>query len=60
MTRAEHLRWAKDRAFTSLTSDLGKHPDTTGHPGIELMTMLAMSGDFDRPGRLREYIEGFR
>lgn len=71
MTGAEHLRWAKDRALeyanhgdtvnaiNSLTSDLRKHPETAGHPGILLMTMLAASGDFNRPGRLSEFIEGF-
>jgi hypothetical protein len=71
MTRDEHLAWAKQRALeyadrgevayamSSLTSDLGKHPETAGHSGVELMGMLAMSGEFNRPGRLREFIEGF-
>ena len=71
MNRAEHLQWAKDRALeyadmgdttnaiASMTSDLSKHPDTAGHDGILLMTMLAMTGAFDRPGELRRYIEGF-
>jgi hypothetical protein len=71
MTRSEHLRWAKDRALeyaaqgdtanavASLMSDLDKHPETAGHPGIELMVMMAMTGEFERPGRLREFIEGF-
>jgi hypothetical protein len=71
VTRAEHLKWAKERALeyadrgetadamSSLISDLGKHPETAGHSGVELMAMLAIAGEFQRPGRLREFIEGF-
>jgi hypothetical protein len=71
-TRAEHLAWCKQRALeyadrgdmanaiASMTSDLGKHPDTRGHSGVELMAMMAVTGQFDRPGRLREFIEGFQ
>jgi hypothetical protein len=71
MTRAEHLQWAKDRALeyadrgdmanamASLGSDLSKHPETAGHSGMELMMMLAMTGNLDRPGELRKFIEGF-
>ena len=71
MTREEHLQWARDRALeyadqgdvanaiASLQSDLGKHPETVGHDGIMLMSMLAMTGKFDRPGELRHFIEGF-
>ena len=70
-TRAEHLARAKQRALeyadrgetayamSSLISDLGKHPETAGHSGVELMAMLAMSGAFERPGELRKFIEGF-
>lgn len=55
MTRAEHLYWCKKRAleyvemgdtqqaFTSMASDLNKHPDTLGHGGMEF----------------RKFIEGF-
>lgn len=72
MTRQEHLEWCKTRALeyaergrvadaiASMTSDLGKHPETAGHSGIPLMTMLAMTGDFERPGRLAEFIRGFQ
>jgi len=72
MDRAEHLRWAKDRALeyadqgdmanaiASLGSDLRKHPDTGNHGGMELMMMMAMAGQFDRPGELRKFIEGFQ
>jgi hypothetical protein len=73
MTRAEHLQWAKDRALeyadqgdvanavSSLTSDLRKHPETADHSAVMLMTMMAMavSGQFERPGELRRFIEGF-
>jgi hypothetical protein len=73
MDRAEHLQWAKDRALeyadagdtgnaiASLRSDLGKHPETAQSVGVvdELMMPLAMMGDFERPGELRKFIEGF-
>lgn len=71
MTRAEHLRWAKDRALeyaamgdtsqtlASLGSDLNKHPDTAGHAGLELGTMLAMGGFLSTAEELREWVEGF-
>lgn len=69
-TRADHLKWCKDRALeyadrgddvnamASFQSDLGKHPETAGHSGIQVMYMLAMAGEFSRPGKLREFIEG--
>ena len=73
MNRAEHLRWAKDRAIeyadrgetaeaiASMGSDLNKHPDTEGHGGMQLMMMMAISRQFERPGELRKFIEeGFR
>ncbi|MGH3813435.1 MAG: hypothetical protein ACRDUV_13435 [Pseudonocardiaceae bacterium] len=55
-SRAEHLAWCKQRAleyvdqgdlqnaFASMASDLGKHPDTAGHSGIELGIMQLMAG----------------
>lgn len=70
-SRAEHLAWCKKRALeyadqgdnagamSSLISDLGKHPGTEAHSAIELMTMLAVAGQFSRPGELRKFIEGF-
>ena len=69
--RAEHLAWAKKRAIAyadkgdvvnaiaSLTSDLGKHPETADHAGLQLMVMLAMTDKFNRAGELRKFIEGF-
>jgi len=71
MTRAEHLRWAKDRAleyieagdlsnaFGSMVSDLQKHPETEGHAGILLGTQLRMRGHLDTPEKMRNFIEGF-
>lgn len=71
MTRDEHLAWARERALgyagqgqiteaiASLTSDLGNHPETAGHPGIVTMTMLAAGDWFAVPGRLRDFIESF-
>ena len=70
-TRAEHLQWCKDRALAyadqgdvnnalaSMASDLRKHPETKGHGGVELMAMMAFAGQFDCPGELRRFIEGF-
>lgn len=70
MTRDEHMQWARGRALeyadrgdtanamASLQSDLGKHPETADHSGIQLMYMLAMTGEFNQPGKLREFIEG--
>jgi hypothetical protein len=72
MTRDEHLAWAKERALeyadmgdvanaiASMGSDLNKHPDTKGHSDVELMFMMASAGQFDRPGELRKFIEGFQ
>ena len=70
-SRAEHLQWCKDRALeyadrgdvanalASMTSDLRKHPGTKDHDGMELMMMLAIAGQSERPGELRHFIEGF-
>ena len=71
MDRAEHLKWAKDRALeyadrgdganalASLASDLNKHPETENHAGMMLMAMQVAAGLLDRPGALRKFIEGF-
>jgi hypothetical protein len=71
MTRGEHLAWCKERALkyadrgdvpgavASMRSDMGKHPDTSSHRALDLMVMLAPSGEFERPGELRKFIEGF-
>jgi hypothetical protein len=69
-TRAEHLAWAKERAlaylpadpqqaFDSMASDLGKHPETERHLGIELGMRLLMGGQMNDPVKMREWIVGF-
>lgn len=69
-TRAEHLQWCKDRAFeyidagdtrnafASFVSDLGKHPETAGHPAIHVGMMQLMTGGLSTPGEMRTFIEG--
>jgi hypothetical protein len=73
VTRAEHLRWAKDRALeyadqgdgasaiASLRSDLAKHPETAGSADVVdgLMFPLMLNGHLDSPAELRKFIEGF-
>lgn len=70
MNRAEHLRWAKDRAleyvdtgdmqmaYASLISDLNEHPDTAGHGAAELGMMQLMAGQLSSPRDMRDFIEG--
>lgn len=73
MTRDEHLQWAKTRAleyldagdlqqaFTSLTSDLGKHDELAG--ALEIQRELGwpqyFAGHLNTPARMRDWIEGF-
>ena len=71
MTRQEHLDWCKTRAleycdtgdinsaFSSMASDLGKHPETQGHMGVEMGTSLLSIGGLSGPGEMRKFIEGF-
>lgn len=71
MTRDEHLAWCKERAleyverddltnaYGSIVSDLGKHPDTQGHAGIELGMMLMISGHLSSKPDMKKFIEGF-
>lgn len=71
MTRAEHLAWCKERAleyveagdltsaFASMVSDLRKHPELARHPGIELGTLLLLSGGLSDPTSMRRHIEGY-
>lgn len=70
MTRQEHLEWCKQRAleyvdtdpqgaFTSIVSDLGKHPETAGHLGIQLGMMQLIGGMLNTPAQMRDFIEGF-
>lgn len=71
MTRAEHLQWAKERAlayiskseisqaFTSMASDLGKHPDTANHAGIQLGLAMMLNGQLSTAEKMQHFIEGF-
>lgn len=71
MTRDEHMEWCKSRAlayvdrgeltdaYTSMSSDLGKHPETRDHPAIQLGMMMLMSGSLSSRDAMRRFIEGF-
>ena len=71
MTRSEHLEWCKKRAleyvdrgdlnnaFTSIASDLRKHPETETHGGIILGMMMLMGDQLSTPEKMRKFIEGF-
>jgi hypothetical protein len=70
-TRQEHMEWCKkraleyveagdlDQAFASMASDLGKHPDTESHMGIQLGMMELISGHLNSADKMRRFIEGF-
>lgn len=69
MSRAEHLRWAKDRALeyveagdlvnaqASMTSDLSKHPETRGHRALHVWMLLALGGRMDTAEEVRQFVE---
>lgn len=71
MTRTEHLEWCKrralqyvedgnlDDAYTSMASDLRKHPELKDHPAIGLGLQMMMSGLLSTPGEMRRFILGF-
>jgi hypothetical protein len=66
----EHLAWCRSRAlayvdagdlpstWASLCSDLGKHPQTSGHAGIELGSRLLFAGHLATARQMRDFIEG--
>jgi len=70
-TRAEHLRWCKDRALeyldtgdipnaiASMGSDLNDHPETRDHPAISLGLQLQMLPGGMSQEKAKEFIEGF-
>ena len=50
---------AAQNAFVSIASDLGKHPETAGHLGIQLGLMQMLAGLLRTPEQMRRFIEGF-
>ena len=73
MTQDEHLEWAKKRAleyldagdpqnaFTSMMSDLSKHPDLKNHAGIRIgVGFMLLPGWINNTNELRRWIVGFR
>lgn len=73
ITYDEHIESAKKRAleyldrcdpqqaFTSMLSDLSKHPETKNHKGGEIGVMLMMlPGWINNMKEVRHWIEGFR
>ena len=71
MTRTEHIQWCKDRAmeyvnegnlqdaYTSMASDLGKHPETEGHPAIQIGMIMLMTGQLSTTSKMKKFILGF-
>ena len=72
MTRDEHLAECKRRAleyldagdpreaFTSMLSDIGKHPETANHAGIRIgVGFMLFPGWIDNPQEIRRWIVGF-
>ena len=71
MNREEHVEWCKQRAieylevgdvmqaFTSMGSDLDKHPDTKDHPGVQIGLQLMMIGNLSSVADMRHFIDGF-
>lgn len=69
VTREEHIAWCKKRALeyldrndlvnacSSMSSDLGKNPETKCDPLLAMLGMMAVR-DND-PAALRRWIEGF-
>jgi hypothetical protein len=71
MTRAEHIRWCKERAreylnagdlqqaIASMMSDLGKHEDTANLASLPLGLFELMKPGGPTVQGTRAYIEGF-
>jgi hypothetical protein len=72
MKRHEHIRWSKDRAleylknndiqgaFTSMISDIVKHPETSYHIETnKLGVILLMNGSLDTVDEMRKWINGY-
>lgn len=71
MTRAEHLKWCKDRAneylnkgdvqnaVASMMSDLNKHPETAASTSSILSMMGIQAAASGNVNEARRYINGF-
>jgi len=72
MTRAEHLKWCKDRAmeyvrigdmnqaFASISSDLMKHDETQMHESTNRLGLqLLLSGHLSTVKAMTEWIQGY-
>ncbi len=71
MNRDEHLTWCKQRAlkyvemndliqaYTSMGSDLNKHPETKDHPGIQIGIGYLMIGKLKSKQEMIDFINGF-
>lgn len=70
-TRAEHLKWCKERAreyldvgkvqeaWASFGSDMGKHDETRNHIALMLGHQLFFAGHLNSASAMRTFIEGF-
>lgn len=72
MTRDEHLQWCKGRAiqylnagdlnnaFTSMCSDVMKHPETEMHDSTNQLGMqLLLGGHLNSDEKMRDWILGY-
>lgn len=71
MTRSQHIKWCKERAlehvkndeldlaWSSMTSDLNKHPETRNHIGIDLGTPLFRAGKLNTKEAMTKFINDF-
>jgi hypothetical protein len=72
ISRDEHLEWCKKRAleyldagdtrqaFTSMLSDLGKHPELENHAGLRIgVGFMVLPGWIDNRVEVRRWIVGF-
>jgi hypothetical protein len=71
-TKEDHIAWMKKRAIelvqannlvgalNSISSDLQKHPQTIGHPAVELGTQLYISGNLETPEKMIKFIEDIK
>jgi hypothetical protein len=70
-TRAEHLKWCKERAneylelgdknqaFTSFMSNMSKHEETANHMALGMGTMLLVTGNLSTTHEMKNWIDGF-